>query len=319
MIAGASMGKKIKLPTKKAILFAFIYSSLFLPTLAKASTYSLAPSEISVLANISYSSFSSFTTIASNWISDLVQRLPESVGDEKTAIQKIAATRPATPAPRHPPAQREDTARAVFQSVAIPFKALPSRKSWERVYPAVAQAEFSRCGASSDCASKAKHLARVVTIAKDKTFGEKLAAINIAVNKAVAYTSDRDNYGTMDYWAKPGEILSRGRGDCEDYAILKMAALNSAGIPMASMSIVILQDQRRQLFHAVLAVSTSKGHYILDNLHDRVMVDTQLSDYLPLYSLSGERSWIHGKKVGERLVASIGTLPAGMTPGEGIH
>lgn len=313
------METKQKLSTRKAILSSFIFAICISPTLAKASSYSLAPSEISVLANISYSSFSSLTTIASNWIADFVKRLPERSDSEKAALWQSAASRPATPSRRHTPAQRENTAHAVFQSVAIPFKALPSRKSWERVYPAVTQAAFARCDASSDCAPKAKHLAQVVTIAKDKAFGEKLAAINSAVNRAVTYTSDRDNYGIMDYWAKPGEILSRGRGDCEDYAILKMAALNRAGIPMASMSIVVLQDQRRQLFHAVLAVSTSQGHYILDNLHDRVMVDTQLADYLPLYSLSGERSWIHGRKVGEKLVASIGALPAGMAPGEGIH
>ena len=61
----------------------------------------------------------------------------------------------------------------------------------------------------------------------------------------------------LDYWAKPSEILAHRAGDCEDFAILKMAALLRAGIPAQSMSLVVLQDRRRKFFHAVLSVSTS--------------------------------------------------------------
>ena len=56
-------------------------------------------------------------------------------------------------------------------------------------------------------------------------------------------------YGKLDYWAKPSEILERRAGDCEDFAILKMAALLRAGIPAQSMSLVVLQDRKRGFFH----------------------------------------------------------------------
>ncbi|EKF17341.1 transglutaminase family protein cysteine peptidase BTLCP [Nitratireductor pacificus pht-3B] len=202
--------------------------------------------------------------------------------------------------------------------MAIPFRSLPSSANWKSVHPAIAKAEFATCGRAADCSAKAVALADSVKRVKTKSFLRKLAEINVAVNRTVAYTTDRDNYGRLDFWAEPSQILRLGKGDCEDYAILKMAALNAAGIPMTSMSIVVLQDQRRALFHAVLAVSTSQGHFILDNLHDKVMKDTALGDYLPLYSMSADRSWIHGKRRGDALVAAIGALPADLAPGEGI-
>ncbi|MCR4268620.1 transglutaminase-like cysteine peptidase [Nitratireductor sp. ZSWI3] len=226
-----------------------------------------------------------------------------------------AAGRPASPS-RGGASPGEAT--GVFASVAIPFKALPSSASWNAVYPSIAEPAFSRCAASGTCPARAAHVARLVERLQGQSFSQKLAAVNLAVNQAISYTPDKENYGTLDHWAKPEQILARGRGDCEDYAILKMAALNAAGVPLASMSVVVLQDQRRRLFHAVLAVSTSKGHYILDNLSDAVVADTALPDYLPLYSMSGGRSWIHGKKRGDRLVATLGRLPANPSPGEGI-
>jgi predicted transglutaminase-like cysteine proteinase len=38
-------------------------------------------------------------------------------------------------------------------------------------------------------------------------------------------------WGIADHWSDPFETLLSYRGDCEDYAILKYAALLEAGIP----------------------------------------------------------------------------------------
>ncbi|WP_441338386.1 transglutaminase-like cysteine peptidase [Nitratireductor sp.] len=211
------------------------------------------------------------------------------------------------------------SATGVFGSVAIPFRALPSSASWRTVYPSIERAEFTRCADDSGCTPRATEMSHLVREIKAKPFSQKLEAINRTVNRTVAYMSDRANYRRLDVWATPTQIIDRGKGDCEDYAILKMAALNAAGIPLSSMSIVVLQDQNRSLFHAVLAVSTTKGHYILDNLHDRVMKDTALPNYLPLYSLSGHRSWIHGKRRDGSMVAAITPLPRDLAPGEGFQ
>lgn len=83
-----------------------------------------------------------------------------------------------------------------------------------------------------------------------------LKAVNGRVNSSIRYTAER---GGQDVWQ-----LNPRRGDCEDYAISKRAALIDAGISPNSLR-VVLTLTRRGAPHAVLMVRTSKGDYILDN------------------------------------------------------
>jgi predicted transglutaminase-like cysteine proteinase len=46
-----------------------------------------------------------------------------------------------------------------------------------------------------------------------------------------AYKTDADNYGVPDYWATPAESITRGCGDCEDFAILLCSLLRAYGVP----------------------------------------------------------------------------------------
>ncbi|WP_244468017.1 transglutaminase-like cysteine peptidase [Nitratireductor soli] len=297
--------------------FAIICGSFLLfmapqSSIAFSSNYPSAYTQVSILPHLNLGSLSSTSEQTSEWLVQLKTRWKSATAQ----VQVTSAS--ANGHARNAVKAASSKATGVFESVAIPFKSLPSSASWKAVYPAIVAADFAKCAPSTGCSAKANALAATVKRASGKAFGQKLSEINYAVNRSIAYTTDRENYGRLDHWAKPAQILNLGKGDCEDYAILKMAALNAAGIPMSSMSIVVLQDQRRALFHAVLAVSTSQGHFILDNLHDRVMKDSALGDYLPLYSMSEDRSWIHGKKRGDKLVASIGALPDNLSPGEGI-
>jgi transglutaminase-like putative cysteine protease len=146
----------------------------------------------------------------------------------------------------------------------------------------------------------------------------RAVAINTAVNRLIDYRSDKDVYGKLDYWAAPVEILTKGKGDCEDFAILKMAALKAAGVPADSMALVILRDASRNFFHAVLAVSTNSGTYVLDNLRDAVLTDRQLPQYQALYSLSAQGAWVHGYKRGsEFALQKRPTSLETVLPGEG--
>jgi predicted transglutaminase-like cysteine proteinase len=156
---------------------------------------------------------------------------------------------------------------------------------------------------------------------------DKLQLINTAVNRTIEYQSDHTLYGVTDYWAKPSETLIRGKGDCEDFAILKMAALHEAGVPIDSMSIVVLRDRRRGFFHAVLAVATTQGDFILDILNSRVRLDRTYPDYQPLYSIAGAKGWIHGYPNGSKLASNTamtidvapGTGPAGSLPAQFVN
>lgn len=200
----------------------------------------------------------------------------------------------------------------VFGSVALSMHNFPVSAHWAPVYKAIVD-----CTAGSPCDRKNAAFGEIVDIASKKGFREKLSFINSSINRLITYKSDMAVYGELDHWATPSEVLEHRAGDCEDYAILKMAALLRAGIPAQSMSLVVLQDRRRKFFHAVVSVSTGSGNFILDSLSNLVLADTQLPDYVPLYSFSTDRAWIHGSRSGTQVADIAGGLAA-VAPGEGV-
>jgi len=212
------------------------------------------------------------------------------------------------------PSQTAAIIPGVFGSVALSMHNFPVSARWAPVYKAIVD-----CSAGSGCDGKNSIFTAIVDAAKDKRFIDKLSFINSSINHALAYKKDSVVYGKLDYWAKPSEILERRAGDCEDFAILKMAALLHAGIPAQSMSLVVLQDRKRGFFHAVLSVSTGSGVFILDSLSNVVSRDSDLPSYVPLYSFSTDRAWIHGAKTGSAQIADIKGGLSTVAPGEGLQ
>lgn len=211
------------------------------------------------------------------------------------------------------PVQTAGIIPGVFGSVALSIRNLPVSARWAPVYRAIVD-----CSAGSACEHKSTAFAAIIDVVRSKDFSDKLSFVNSSINRLIAYKTDSALYGKLDYWATPSEILERRAGDCEDYAILKMTALLRAGVPAQSMSIVVVQHRRRGFFHAVLSVSTSSGTFILDNLSNLVLRDSDLPDYLPLFSVSADRAWIHGTRSGEPQVADIKGGFAMVAPGEGM-
>jgi hypothetical protein len=87
----------------------------------------------------------------------------------------------------------------------------------------------------------------------------------------------------VDIWKNVSEFLHDGGGDCEDFAIIKAAALQALGI--RDLKIVILRDNNAAEYHAVLAATTRYVTYILDNKLNTVVHDDSLfvRAYDPLY------------------------------------
>ncbi|WP_319497886.1 transglutaminase-like cysteine peptidase [uncultured Cohaesibacter sp.] len=208
----------------------------------------------------------------------------------------------------------------IFGSTAIAFSGLASKSQWMRVKGEQAVGLQRKCSAQR-CSPSERSLSRLVSGLQGETFANKLRAVNRAVNTSIAYVSDRQLYSRFDYWASAEQTASIGKGDCEDYAILKMAILKELGVPTKSMSLVVLKDESRDLYHAVLAVSTTKGTYILDNIRNTILSDKALAHYRPLFSFSENSSWIHALPVGTgqrgtaRLANRVGF--SDVFPGEG--
>nr|WP_245432618.1 transglutaminase-like cysteine peptidase [Mesorhizobium loti] len=212
--------------------------------------------------------------------------------------------------PELDPIQTAAIIPGVFGSMAISMKNFPAATRWASVYRSVRNCD-------KICDQTSSGYAFIIKAVKDKSFTDKLTFVNSGVNQLIAYRKDEATYGKLDYWATPEETLTRRSGDCEDFAILKMAALLEAGVPATSMSLVVLQDKKRNVFHAVLSVSTSTGTFILDSLSNKVVMDSALPNYVPLYSFSTERAWVHGAKTGESRVASLKGGLSDIAPGEG--
>src|SRR5271165_2013854 len=93
----------------------------------------------------------------------------------------------------------------------------------------------------------------------------EIQQVNAWVNRSVEAVSDMDHWGVVDRWDYPMD----GKGDCEDYALLKRKMLIERGFPRQALLITVVRDQQNE-GHAILTVKTNAGEFILDNLNDEV-------------------------------------------------
>lgn len=122
---------------------------------------------------------------------------------------------------------------------------------------------------------------------------EQITAVNRFANRVIRYTEDSKNFQKSDYWATPAQSLRGGRGDCEDYVLLKYETLLSLGFAKQDLRIVVVTDQRKNIGHAVLSVKTAKGTFILDNQNQRVLRHDSIRHYAPLYSINEKGRWMN--------------------------
>lgn len=249
----------------------------------------------------------------------LIERKVDAPGETSpAAVRDVPATTGSIAGNRQPPVEKSAKARnELLASVAIPFGRLPALARLEPVYQDMAAGLFRDCRTAT-CENARATLETVIAGGKRRGFLELIGAVNRSVNGLVAYRRDSDIHRVVDYWAMPSQTLSSGIGDCEDYAILKMAVLAKAGVPANSMSLVVLRDERRGVYHAVLAIRTSAGSYILDNLNSAVLRDVDLPDYMPLYSVSDGRGFIYGRRGGKGLLTASAAGLDTIAPGEGM-
>lgn len=94
--------------------------------------------------------------------------------------------------------------------------------------------------------------------------------INSSINRTVPQIEDARQYGQRDFWSLPTE---RG-GDCEDFALLKKAALMQEGISPGNLLIATVLDRNRNN-HAVLILRTTAGDYVLDSATSQIRLWSQ--------------------------------------------
>lgn len=94
---------------------------------------------------------------------------------------------------------------------------------------------------------------------------KKLTRINNWVNAKIRAKDDQKHWNRIDQWDYPND----GKGDCEDYVLLKRRLLMEQGFPRQALLVTVVKDKRGD-GHAVLTVKTDRGEFILDNLTNKI-------------------------------------------------
>jgi predicted transglutaminase-like cysteine proteinase len=178
-----------------------------------------------------------------------------------------------------PSATNDD--RLILGSLRLSIRKTPFDQKWSRVSQAGSVRGLKRW------------LQRAgVSAAADRR--SQIPLVNSWVNAQIAYADDSALYQQNDFWASSRETLRRGKGDCEDYAILKMDLLAAMGIDRDKMILVVARDLVRNTDHAVLVVQLDSGSVVLDNATDSLLDGRLPNDYRPIMSFASNGKWLHG-------------------------
>jgi predicted transglutaminase-like cysteine proteinase len=211
--------------------------------------------------------------------------------DVSAPFKVAALDRGETPLPRarhepvsHMPASGEpfglETRRAPPGNIAVKWWS-----AWGGI--ALNLEKVRGCRAAADTCTRATlAFNAIVDAARAREGRGRIGEINRAVNLAIRPTSDEKRYGVPDFWAAPLATLESGEGDCEDYAIVKYAALREAGFAEDDLRLLVIGEKAAEA-HAVVSVRFEGRWLILDNRHLAVVEDTALRAR-PLFALSAQ-------------------------------
>ncbi len=183
----------------------------------------------------------------------------------------------------------------VFQSIELETNATTGLANWYKAKRklSIEAASYKACDAgSAKCPAQLREWRSKLGQWSTLSAKAKLIQVNRFANAAIDYTDDRKAFRSADYWATPLESL-RGRGDCEDYVLLKYVSLRSLGFAEDQLRIVIVNDLMAGIGHAVLSVKVKNENYILDNQDNRVLRHDSIMRYAPVYSVNAKGRWIN--------------------------
>ncbi len=148
-------------------------------------------------------------------------------------------------------------------------------------------------------ASKQRLEAWQELLASDKKTDDlkKIKLVNDFFNQQIMFVSDAQNWGVEDYWATPIEMLAKGRGDCEDFAIAKYFSLLALGVAENKLRITYVQASGfgpSNLAHMVLTYYPTPAEIplVLDNLIPEIRQAALRPDLTPIYSFNGQGLWL---------------------------
>lgn len=227
---------------------------------------------------------------------DKPTKIPSTVTDSLALSTAIARSEPVSPAKRRAVRLRlvgawmrwlPRTMLAVFLFTCL----RPLAWDAERMI-AAATRQGSRALAG------VRALQGVMNAAADQDDIGKLDALNQFFNRRILSREDVEVWGQVDYWASPLEMMEKGAGDCEDFAIAKYFSLVALGMPVQKLRLVYVRAQiggagGTVQAHMVLAyyAAPNAEPLILDNLITDVRPASRRPDLSPVFSFNSEGLW----------------------------
>jgi predicted transglutaminase-like cysteine proteinase len=157
-------------------------------------------------------------------------------------------------------------------ALAATLTITPAQAAGERsLFVSVGAATRAPIGWSEFCAEYAGECETKPLEARDIVLTAKawkdLVRVNARVNDAIKPVTDLEHWGMAERWNYPDD----GRGDCEDYVLLKRKLLMQAGWPRQALLVTVVRDKQGD-GHAVLTVKTDRGEFILDNQNEEILL-----------------------------------------------
>jgi predicted transglutaminase-like cysteine proteinase len=171
------------------------------------------------------------------------------------------------------PLSLKSLVRAVLAAAVIgAFDAAVAQPAAERlIYVSVGDTARPPIGWVEFCNEHPRECAVSSTEPRDVVLTPKawrdLLRVNKWVNQTIKPITDMEHWGVIERWSYPDD----GKGDCEDYVLLKRRLLIEAGWPREALLITVVRDKKGD-GHAVLTVRTDKGDLILDNQIDNILL-----------------------------------------------
>jgi predicted transglutaminase-like cysteine proteinase len=157
------------------------------------------------------------------------------------------------------------TGAAAQQAASLPTASVTAVASGNARAP-YAWVEFCR-NYKDECRVDASEPERVEMTPK---LWKTIVGMNLKVNREIEPITDMDHWGVVDRW----DMAEDGKGDCEEYVLVKRRKLAEAGIPRRAMLVTVVIDEENA-GHAVLMVRTDRGDFILDNKRNAVLAWSQ--------------------------------------------
>ncbi len=115
--------------------------------------------------------------------------------------------------------------------------------------------------------------------------GLTASALNLAVNRRIRYQSEPEG---VDVWQKPMDTFRLGTGDCEDYAVLKYALLDKAGV-VVRLVVGEIKSIAGNRPHAWCAGHIANEWHAFDQMFDQLIPVSEYINWLPMAAMHDDQ------------------------------